>query len=76
MTDLRNKRLNAQGSAAGADLPLTWDWATAPTPPAVPPSAGNPWLGARADGRCRGNLGQLLLQPLLRVPQIMRLLQA
>ena len=33
-------------------------------------------LGASADGRCRGNLGQLLFQALFRVPQVMRLLHA
>jgi hypothetical protein len=66
--------INAQGSAAGAELPLTWDWATEPKTTTVPPSACNPLLGARADGRCRGNLGQLLFQPLLSVPQVIRLL--
>ena len=67
---------NAQGSAAGAELPPTSDWATEPKTTAIPPSACNPLLGARADGRCRGNLGKLLFQPLLSVPQVMRLLHA
>jgi hypothetical protein len=35
---------NAQGSAAGAELPLTRDWATEPKTTAIPPSACNPLL--------------------------------
>ena len=38
---------NAQGSAAGAELPLTCDWTTAQETTAVPPSACNPLLGMK-----------------------------
>jgi hypothetical protein len=40
--------LNAQGSVAGAELPLTCDRATEQETTAVPPSARNPLVGCTA----------------------------